>query len=402
VNLLVKAQSVTPVAFRRGRDRRHEETLDYVAGPALLGALAAAHRLARPEELEQFGSLFLDGGFTCGDLYPSRFARHGAGRNTVQHARVPVRVIPRTARSCKRQPGFRYRAAEEGEERHGVVDSLFAWATFALGGDVGPLEQQSMCSVCDEPRDSLYGYCRWGGGRGEWGRAIVSRGFFTRTGISRQRGTAADRILYSREYLAAEQPFCGVWRVSDQLWPELESFLNDDCAGSVRIGHNRTRGLGQLDLEEGPQSFEDDTSVEVASRGRRLDEALRAHLGPAARHAFYLSLTLHSDCLWPSADGGYQLQIPPKELAQRGVPQPEPIYCSASARRVSGWNGLWGLPKADEFAITAGSVFLFGLSAEPDWSALAAWQASGFGVRRAEGFGTFRVADEFHLEGLDP
>jgi hypothetical protein len=74
------------------------------------------------------------------------------------------------------------------------------------------------------------------------------------------------------------------------------------------------------------------------------------------------------------------------------------IYCNATSRRVSGWNSLWGLPKADEWAVAMGSVFLFGLPATPDWQALASTQANGVGSRCAEGFGTIRIADEFHVE----
>jgi len=43
-------------------------------------------------------------------------------------------------------------------------------------------------------------------------------------------------------------------------------------------------------------------------------------------------------------------------------------------------------------------VFLFGLPSEPDWNELAEAQNAGLGARRAEGFGAFRIADEFHWE----
>ena len=36
------------------------------------------------------------------------------------------------------------------------------------------------------------------------------------------------------------------------------------------------------------------------------------------------------------------------------------VYQNASTRRVSGWNTLFGLPKAAEWAISMASVFLFG------------------------------------------
>jgi len=91
--------------------------------------------------------------------------------------------------------------------------------------------------------------------------------------------------------------------------------------------------------------------------------------------------------------------IEPYHLATRGIPEAEPIYQNSSTRRVMGWHHLWGMPKADELAISMGSVFLFGFK-QPfnDWQALFDLQTEGLGLRRREGFGQLMIANPFHWE----
>lgn len=67
-------------------------------------------------------------------------------------------------------------------------------------------------------------------------------------------------------------------------------------------------------------------------------------------------------------------------------------------RRVTGWSGLWGLPREDALAIGMGSVFVVRFEQEPDFGALLRLQEEGIGERKAEGFGRVTVADPFHWE----
>ncbi len=80
----------------------------------------------------------------------------------------------------------------------------------------------------------------------------------------------------------------------------------------------------------------------------------------------------------------------------------ELLYQSASTRRVTGWNELWGTPRTNEYAIDTGSVFLFSSAVEMNkqlCEALFKLEEEGTGERRAEGFGRLRISDPFHLEG---
>ncbi len=400
MNRLVQATASTPLGFRAGRDSRHEDTLAYVPGSALLGGLAAEHARAFPEQAEEFAAFFLSGKVRFGNLYPAAFDAPATPPGlSLDHSGTPVRPLPLTARSCKRFGGFRYAPAAD-EERHGVWDTLRAWAAFALSEEQDPsaLLKLKDCPECRQPLDSFAGFCRRGASPEAWGRARDKKGFFTRTGISRERGAVASGMLYTREFLPAGTPFCGECQVRGGVPDALVNFLKSAPEGMLRVGHNRTRGLGKLAIPEATPLAPDTPDV-IRARAVRFDAALREVAGAHARHAFYLPLTLTADCIWPDGAGRYRLRISEAALAQAwGIAGAHLIYCCAATRRVSAWNGLWGLPKSDAWAISMGSVFLYALEAEPDWQALADGQEEGLGVRRPEGFGAVRVADEFHWE----
>ncbi len=399
MNLLVQARAQTPIAFRVGRDSRREETLDYVPGSALLGGLAAAHACLRPHQRDEFAVFFLQARVSYRNLYPARFSKPDRVANPLDADLAIVLPLPRTARSCKRFGGFRFHTTEDDDDRHGVWDSLLAWGAFSLSHEMEPARLAGLhnCS-CGEPLNALPGFCRRGNLLGQWGVANVSKGMFTRTGVSRARAAAAEGVLYSREFLQEGSVFCGEWLVDDAIADDFQVFLEEVADGVLRVGHNRTRGLGSLGF---PRLLPNnaDTAAEIEIRASNFDAALRQAAGADARHAFYLPVTLTADCIWPDAAGRYRLQITADAIAVAwNLNGAELIYCNAVPRRVSGWNSLWGLPKADEWAIVMGSVFLFGLPAEPDWQALAQAQTTGLGIRRAEGFGAIRIADEFHVE----
>jgi len=66
-----------------------------------------------------------------------------------------------------------------------------------------------------------------------------------------------------------------------------------------------------------------------------------------------------------------------------------------------GWQELWGLPLMEEYAIDAGSVFLFAVTRPLDDTlarTLCGLEEHGIGQRRAEGFGRICISDPFHRE----
>jgi len=400
MNYLVRGKAQTSLAFRAGRDENREATLGYVPGSALLGALAAAHAETRPFRRDEFAEFFLKSRVIFGNLYPANFSKAGGPVSPLDQDVHPVRPLPSTGRSCKRFGGFKFHAADDEDERHGVWDSLVNWAAFVLSEkkDRATFSEVNECG-CGERLDMFSGFCRRGAAAGEWGAAKASKGIVTRTGISRATGAVAIGVLYSREFLHAGNEFTGEWWIDDDLASDFRTFLTDASDGFLRVGHNRTRGFGKLVFPEGILAKDLDSAASIELRCRAFDSALRQAAGDSARPAFYVPVTLTADCILPDSAGRYRLQMTTEALADAwGISGAELIYCNAAPRRVTGWNDRWGLPKADEWAISMGSVFLFGLASEPEWQVLARAQAQGLGSRRAEGFGSVRIADEFHEE----
>ena len=393
--LLIQARAETPLGFRAGRDEAREETLSYVPGSALLGALATAHLQLCPDRRDEFADFFLRGGAYLGNLYPALPEKRPVPRQTSSEQpgryRGPLglQALPGVP---KRGPCFRAAAR--------CQDALLAWSAFALSGaqDPTPLAKLRDCPECGQPLDSYRGFCGRSEGA-EWAAGKAEQGFTTRVGISRERGASSHGILYTRDFLRAGSQFSGRWWVHDDLADSFLRFL-----GSVhremplRVGHNRTRGMGKLVLGE-PAPVEADTADAVQARVARFTETLRAVAGSHARHAWYLPLTTIADCILPDGAGGFrQLLTPPVLLEEWGVATTELVYCSVDIRRVSGWNGVARLPKPDALAVAMGSVFVLAAEAPPDWKALATDQACGLGARRPEGFGAVVVADPFHWE----
>lgn len=165
----------------------------------------------------------------------------------------------------------------------------------------------------------------------------------------------------------------------------------------MRLGNNCSRGFGRVAILT--RAVEAEPVSALAKRARAFDAQLKAQAGAWARHAFYLPVTLMSDAILYDDLLRHQLVLTPATLrAGAGVPAADLVYQNAGRELTPGWNRLWGLPRADEWAIAMGSVFLFGLPAEPDFAELAAWEQAGVGERRREGFGRLRVADPFHQE----
>ena len=397
--LILKA--VTPVAFRAGRDNDSASTLDYLPGGTLRGALSAAHAVLRPAKKDEFAALFSAKGVRYGNGYPCTFEDDAESLRP-----VAVRPAPRTALTCKRCDGFRP-AVENApaEAPHGVRDGLRAMAAFVLSGEknlevLAPL-QACGCQGCPSPLGPFVSFCRRSAA-GIWQTPDVKRELRMRNGMSRRRGTTHEAILYSRAMLIAGTLFQVRMAGDTADLENLAGFVPEASdAGLIRVGNNRTRGLGGLDLRSW---FPDCVESDLLSRANAFDSSFRdgARASADLRHAFYLPATLESDVILKDELFRYRGRLDHDWLqAETGIAGADLIFQAAAMRRVAGWNALWGLPKTDDWAIAAGSVFLFGLPHAPDQTELACLERlerEGTGARREEGFGRIRFADEFHLE----
>lgn len=421
LNLLAKA----PLSIRADHSPEGADTAKYIPGATLAGSLAAVHRLHYPDNTSDFEKLFTTGLVHYPDLYPATFKDQG-----MQEANTsPVYPIPKTAQTCKRKQGFRYVFPGEEEtvekgERHGVRDSLLDWAVFSLADKnnqpntvpasvlLAPFENRKTCPACNNLMDHFSGYYR----RDEEGHMIIANAdtrLQTHTGINRNTGTVQEGILYNRRVFAENTRFWGMVKVADELAPTFTAFIEKvGLSGLVRVGTGRTRGMGQVNISAEPMENDQDSSHSFHTQLQAFDHELRRAVDTFTSStkfalelsSFYFALTLHSPAILHDAWLRYRGSINAEalgELLKSSADQFSLIYQSASTRRVTGWNDLWGTPRTNEIAIEIGSVFLFEsrLPQEKLEQALAKLESEGIGQRRAEGFGRVCVSDPFHLEG---
>jgi CRISPR-associated protein Csx10 len=74
--------------------------------------------------------------------------------------------------------------------------------------------------------------------------------------------------------------------------------------------------------------------------------------------------------------------------------------CFQEPVAVSGWNAKHGLPTATQWALAAGSCYLFSVNEGADLPGLERrlreLENDGYGLRRNEGYGRIVVNDPFH------
>jgi CRISPR-associated protein Csx10 len=167
---LVVISAEGPLIFpSRKPDTQFSQSLGYVPGIAIWGALGARMQ-ATPQ---------------------ARFANALPARE----ADAWVRVLPATAMSCKRRPGF---LAPGGDHPpHGVFDTLIdrvCWEQLRPAA----FTYDPHCPVCLARADTYAGfYAPHATGGARFQRRAVAQRVLTRVAIDRRRGTAAEGQLYS-------------------------------------------------------------------------------------------------------------------------------------------------------------------------------------------------------------
>ncbi len=409
--LIVTSES--PLSIRIARSTASYESCRYIPGTTLLGAFASAHRKIRNDETE-FTRFFLSSEVFFSNLYPANFQASEFSNTDLRDDEQPVKPVPNTARSCKRFSGFRFKSDPDKQERHGVMDSLIHWGLFAVSDQTKaeiltanmkctyPVERNECCELLD----TFSGFYRHGTNITEIGKSAVTTRLLTRTGISRETGAVQEGILYNREVLNEGQQFWGMMSFADEsLYDEFYDFAEDVASkGLLRIGNNLTRGLGKLSLTEF-QEFVPDNILSFKQRVLAFNQKFHAEAQERCvdlPHQFYFPITLQSDAIISDSQLRYQTVLNGEYLHQAlNLADATLVYQNASTRRVIGWNALFGLPKAAEWAISMESVFLFGYNGKTDdvfYQCLYDIEQTGIGKRTLEGFGQVTVADPFHSE----
>ncbi len=415
---LMTFKSATPLMVGERRAVQNRKSLDYIPGGTLLGGLAYAYlrkkRLSVGEKDEMFKQFFLNEGVRFGNLYPATFKESQDISNE-----YPVKPLPKTARTCKRWPGFIYQSEEDEQEKHGVADHLIFWALFAKTKErhLVPLTEHQSCH-CGQQLDHFPGFYRMDSPE-ICGKPDMSTRLVTGTGIDRLTGTVQQEILFSREVIARvtsegeEQFFQGLLCLDETIEKDVLAFLRDKSL-HLRVGQAKTRGFGSLQLTE---CFEeaDETFEEFCDRLTTFDEtfkeqAKKYELKEAydidVTQFFYFAITCCADMIIREPDLRYKTRLTKDHMAsllQMSSNTLHLVYHNADIRRIRGWNTLWRLPKTMELAIEKGSVFLFEYTQTPDpddefFQKLQQLEQQGIGVRKPEGFGWISISDPFHQE----
>ena len=443
-HLQLELKVLSPLAIRSDHAPGGAATAKIIPGSSLAGCLASAHRLLYKDKKEEFEELFLKGQVYYPHLYPATLKiphriikRDQEEANSLQEDTLPIYPVPMTAQTCKKQSGFLF-PKDEKEERHGVRDSLLDWAIFSLLTKdshskreidaLNLLRAQHLCKsktregkTCEALMHPLKGYYRRSytpspeDGRLRYIQAEVPTRLQTRTGISREWGVVEESILYNREVIEDDMRFWGTIKLPEELEPVFIQLLEEATVSNtgtrknsslLRIGTGRTRGLGAVKIVnrgEEPRDFTVFKGRLAAFGNALIARAKNAHVTDIK--PFYFALTLHSPMILQDEFLRYRGALDEKMLAASiGLPSEKDVklvYHAARLERITGWQELWGTPRFKEYAITTGSVFLFGLEYEPDdmlWHRLFTLEEEGMGERRVDGFGRVMLSDPFHLQ----
>lgn len=316
------------------------DTFRHIPGSVLRGSLAAAwirrHGLPEqvtPELRQEFVACF-ERGVRFGPLLAPGWG-----------------VLPLSMVRCKYRPEPDCHAAISDAPRVGDVPAR--------------------CPVCDGPMVP-------GGGEVEpltvaartAGPATVTA---TRVRLT-QAETAAPGMLFTRAALA-HQDTDGQARVLSGRIIGGGAALDGDH--HIHLGGRRSTA-GQATCHIRPDS--DDTNPAA--------DAGTPHLLEGDR----LVLTLNSPAVLVDAFGR-PATIPDRTVIQGilGVPVPPPERAFTRRELVGGWHAASRLPKPDEWAVSAGSVYEYWLPEDPGPQALRRLADNGLGLRRAEGFGWITI-----------
>jgi CRISPR-associated protein Csx10 len=382
--MVLTLQLRSPLALHQSRSNvQYVDSLDYLPGAALRGALAETYLAKHGAPDAAFEALFLSNQVHFGDLWPTLEAK-------------TTTLLPATARACKR-----------GKLSPGHQDSLVDVLLDSLAGK--PAERRCRAAECgNSPVDRIGGYlCSL-----EPVQTVKpDTPLRVNTAIERGTGSVAREMLFSQRTLIGKQGkgdheqkvlFSGRIRVRD-------SRLSDDLAGLLKegarfsLGAGRSRGLGEVQVA-GWQPVEPDGSLN--ERWQKFNAAAQRAGGAPDRRYFAITLQSHlilrDEVLRPIL-----ADIQPEHFGlPPGVQHTHAHHTDYPARFLSavtvpGWNAALGLPKSDTIALARGSVWLFECDAAVEAAVLTQLvriESEGIGERRSEGFGRVVACALFHYQ----
>ena len=380
---------LSPIALHRTRASvQYAESLDYIPGIALRGALAEIYlsEYGGPDD-DTFQNLFISGQVHYGDLWPTL-------DSDLTHRSI---LIPATSQACKR-----YGLTHRDSLRDTLLDVLTEHAPIECG-HVDNRDDRK----CKEPLDRVAGYLN---GLDSLDKVAAKSELRVSAAMDRRTGAAARGMLFSQHTLTSksETPengdicFQGTLRLANSaLKTPLNDFLKENA--TLFLGSGRSRGLGEVIVK---RFKETETSVSLEERWKKFNEAAHKAGGDANCHYFSLTLLSHvalrdgmlRPVLGNIVPHDFGLPDGVEFVHRRDSHQPVRFLNQIA---LHGWNNAQGLPKPDTVALARGAVLLFQCDNENKsevFSRLAQIETEGIGERRSEGFGRIAVCYPIHYQ----
>jgi len=380
----LSSRLLSSVMIQKSRQTFTPQTLEHLPGSSVRGALAGLYlRTGGNADDNDFQKLFGQKGPGFPDLLPGSSPDSESG------------VLPLTAISCKRCPGFSV------DGHHGVRDSLTMLALNRFSGK--GVSDYWKCSVCNNDCSPFTGfYSLKSTEQGSKDPGVHSRETTTvelqrHTGIDRTTGTIAQGIFYTSQVMRDEripgepQLYTGRIMLDEEQYQLFKGLLE---RGPVFVGADRARGLGEIELgleEISPEQ------VDIKNWSEQWTSKYRKETGRDLPQELYFSINLWSPAVlvdrFLRPEFNFNLDFPGVTMVGK----------AARKNLVRGWQAAWGLPKTDDVALERGSVFLFsyqGNNLEKLNSYLTEVERSGVGLRTQEGMGAVRICNPLHYKEI--
>jgi len=300
-----------------------------------------------------------------------------------------------------------------------VFDTLLertAWERLEPAG----LLYSPTCPVCRERIKAFSGYYVKQDDR--YRPRSVEQRLLTRVAINRRRMVAEEGLLYSPYVLSEamqqdQKGEDGIPRYAPTRFVGQVRNLPDGWKARLEavdgVGGRNNSGLGWVRLWLEPLEEGGDLTERLRQFNEHLARVWQVFHGlgappdaPAQPDRLYFSLDLQADAVLRTADELPAMVYDAEMLKADTGLEAELVRSYASYRYGGGWNAAWGLPKPAHVVTRMGSVYLFRVADDLGYAALAnvlrPLEKRGIGELRAEGFGQFRICDEFHLVRRGP
>lgn len=345
--------------------------LDYIPGTAWWGGMAALTGI-RPGDppSEDFRTVFYSGDVVFTNLYPTVYG-------------IRSHPIPLSARTRKSAPGFKddggplfldeVDGRPESPPSEGVKDWLI----------------DGIPSSFDAEIEGISG---WYVGKAPSCKAIHTpmtlRGHHER---SPRTGASREGNLFSRQNISRGAKFKGALRATTKRGENSLKWIVDKYIQALSLELSVGRQPGRLKIEL-TENLDDFLPWQIPDPAFPLEDD-------------FISLTLLSDAIVPDKWLRPLRHVPGSEIKRacgKALSVTGPASHFSSLREILGWNGAYCRPRETEWAIAAGSAFVYEIKwdskVEPDArkEILAAFQSRGIGLRRSEGYGEIRINDPFH------